>query len=313
MAVRTCLLCGKSLGRIRGGAGDDFCSREHRNQYRLRRGMERLAEANQVASVIRRRESARQIPVELLRAPGNVSTRDFAESLRAEIRPSDFRVPRPAPAAAGMSPSSEFVRPVADCAAEPIVLPGEMVSPCGATSLHVSMAAALNAHVEPAPPANAEPATQQIASRRRAAMAPKHKASAAVAPVVKVPPPEVHFAGPRAVGAAAKGRALRVSLSAGFRVPEWKLRAVTSAHPPVAGIAWPGIRTVDGAAPAQSTPMTGAVAIAHPEMRIPAAPPVEFDSHFRWPGAIHVSIQFVDAANGRRTAFVPFGYPEERK
>ena len=56
MNPRTCLLCGKPLSRIWVGAGEDFCSREHRNQYRLRRGMDRLLEANKVANLIRRRE-----------------------------------------------------------------------------------------------------------------------------------------------------------------------------------------------------------------------------------------------------------------
>lgn len=61
MNARTCQLCGKPLGRIRVGAGEDFCSREHRNQYRLRQGMDRLQEANKVASVMRRREQLRPL------------------------------------------------------------------------------------------------------------------------------------------------------------------------------------------------------------------------------------------------------------
>jgi hypothetical protein len=48
-------------------------------------------------------------------------------------------------------------------------------------------------------------------------------------------------------------------------------------------------------------------------MRIPAAPPAAFDGRFRWPGAIAVSIEFTDIANGQRTAFVPFSNPEERR
>jgi len=62
MSVRTCQLCGKPLGRIRVGAGD-FCSREHRNQFRLRRSMDHLLEANKVASLMRRRENPKQIPL----------------------------------------------------------------------------------------------------------------------------------------------------------------------------------------------------------------------------------------------------------
>ena len=61
MPAKTCLLCGKTLVFIRVGAGGDFCSREHRNQYRLRRGMDCLAEANKVATLARRRETPKAL------------------------------------------------------------------------------------------------------------------------------------------------------------------------------------------------------------------------------------------------------------
>jgi hypothetical protein len=63
MSERTCQLCGKTLSRIRVGGGEEFCSREHRTQYRLRRGMDRLQEANKVASLMRRRENPKPIAV----------------------------------------------------------------------------------------------------------------------------------------------------------------------------------------------------------------------------------------------------------
>src|SRR5437016_14153913 len=66
MNARTCQLCGKALSRLRVGADGDFCSREHRNQFRLRKGMDRLQEANKVASLMRRRENPKQMPVALL-------------------------------------------------------------------------------------------------------------------------------------------------------------------------------------------------------------------------------------------------------
>jgi len=59
MYGRTCQLCGKPLSRLR--AEGDFCSKEHKNQFRLRAGMSRLQEANKVASLMRRRENPRQI------------------------------------------------------------------------------------------------------------------------------------------------------------------------------------------------------------------------------------------------------------
>jgi hypothetical protein len=61
MNAKTCQLCGKPLGRIRVGADGDFCSREHRNQYRLRQGMDRLTEANKMASLMRRSEQPKPI------------------------------------------------------------------------------------------------------------------------------------------------------------------------------------------------------------------------------------------------------------
>src|ERR1035438_5378774 len=60
MSGRTCQLCGKPLSRIWTGGGD-YCSREHRNQHRLRLGMDRLQEANKVASLMRRRENLKPI------------------------------------------------------------------------------------------------------------------------------------------------------------------------------------------------------------------------------------------------------------
>src|SRR5215471_9110947 len=62
MSVKTCQLCGKPLGRMRVGADGEFCSREHRNQFHMRQGLDRLEEANKVASLMRRRENLRPLP-----------------------------------------------------------------------------------------------------------------------------------------------------------------------------------------------------------------------------------------------------------
>src|SRR4051794_4653358 len=125
MAARTCLFCGKPLSRIFAGAGEDFCTREHRNQYRLRKGMDRLHEANKVASVIRRRESPRQIPLEQLRADGEVAPRAFLEPHPISETRMTFVIPALSPiTSARLSGASELVSPIADCAADPIALPG---------------------------------------------------------------------------------------------------------------------------------------------------------------------------------------------
>ena len=79
MSARTCLLCGKPLSRIWVGAGDDFCSREHGNQYRLKRGMDRLTETNKISSLMRRRESPRLITTASLPLDSASARRDFPE------------------------------------------------------------------------------------------------------------------------------------------------------------------------------------------------------------------------------------------
>jgi len=70
MNGKTCLLCGRSLGRIRPGSGGDFCSREHRNQYRLRRSMDCLTEANKVSTLARRRENPKPLTNSAVQSAG---------------------------------------------------------------------------------------------------------------------------------------------------------------------------------------------------------------------------------------------------
>jgi hypothetical protein len=98
MNGRTCQLCGKALSRFTVGSGGDFCSREHRNQFRLRLGMDRLLEANKVANLMRRRENAKTIPAAQLARDSKVSPR-VAPLLRMPVRPPDVRPLRPLAAA----------------------------------------------------------------------------------------------------------------------------------------------------------------------------------------------------------------------
>src|SRR5262249_28450556 len=60
------------------GSGGEFCSREHRNQFRLRLGMDRLQEANKVANLMRRRENAKAIPASQLARDRKASPRAAA-------------------------------------------------------------------------------------------------------------------------------------------------------------------------------------------------------------------------------------------
>src|ERR1035437_4370784 len=79
MSARTCLLCGKPLSRIWVGAGDNFCSREHGNQYRLKRGMDRLTETSKSSILMRRRENPRPITSASLPLDSAASHRAFPE------------------------------------------------------------------------------------------------------------------------------------------------------------------------------------------------------------------------------------------
>ena len=79
MSVRTCQFCGKPLSRIWTGGGD-YCSREHRNQHRLRLGMDRLVEANKVASLMRRRESPKLLSPFRELGETSIPRRGFFES-----------------------------------------------------------------------------------------------------------------------------------------------------------------------------------------------------------------------------------------
>src|ERR1035437_8642070 len=79
MNARSCQLCGKPISRLRVGGDGDFCSREHRNQHLLRRGMDRLEEANKVTSLMRRRENPRHISAARLLCTSALERRGFYE------------------------------------------------------------------------------------------------------------------------------------------------------------------------------------------------------------------------------------------
>ena len=112
MSARACQLCGKPLSRIRVGADGDFCSREHRNQYRLRQGMDRLQEANKVASVMRRRENLR--PLANTTSGGSaISRREFPPAkftAQASQRIKSFSFAVQLPSAVVASRTDKFLR-----------------------------------------------------------------------------------------------------------------------------------------------------------------------------------------------------------
>lgn len=86
MSVRTCQLCGTPLTRLRVAADGGFCSPEHRDQHRLRRGMDRLEAASKVLSLMRRRENPRHIPQARLMCNGALEHWGFFQPTLAVVK-----------------------------------------------------------------------------------------------------------------------------------------------------------------------------------------------------------------------------------
>jgi len=117
----------------------------------------------------------------------------------------------------------------------------------------------------------------------------------------------------RRLFAPSQGRALRVSLAIGFHVRKSGPPSIEIAPPEAAGMTWPVKVTLTEAAidRHRPEPMTGSIPIEIPGMRIPAAPPSNFDSRFRWPGVFELPLHFVSPVVRHRTAYVPFGNTDE--
>lgn len=113
MNAKNCTLCGRPLGRIRVGAGGDFCSREHRNQYRLRRGMDCLTEANKVSNLARRRENPKPLFADAVPGSAHAAPRGFLEApsvmLSAAAKPAGPR-PRPSRSPVICLPKADLAR-----------------------------------------------------------------------------------------------------------------------------------------------------------------------------------------------------------
>lgn len=319
MAARTCLLCGKPLSRIWAGTGEDFCSREHRNQYRLRKGMGRLMEASAVASVMRRREIPKQIPTGDLRAPGPATPRGFVEAMRRPPAEISIRAPRLA--------GKPKVRPATrtrilkteagiDAVARAATAPAKFKAgaPLGPT-----IETRLPAQVMPAPAAKGRPRAGAEAERQAPGIAWKGtgqpKVEALLARSGKRSTDTMPESRPaRPVTAARLGRALRVSTAAGFRLPERALPSSRFEGPELGGLPAPEAKKlVAAAAPEKAEGNILVIEIPAAEVRIPRAPEADFERRFRWPGAIEMSMRRRNAADEARPLAVPFGPPDELK
>jgi len=303
MNGRTCQLCGKALSRFTVGSGGDFCSREHRNQFRLRLGMDRLLEANKVANLMRRRENAKTIPAAQLARDSKVSPR-VAPLVRIPVR-SDVRPLRPLTAA--------------------LALPG-LTSPAEHGRLGPPPAKAMNSEVRAIDAQGFETRLKgQLPPVRSDRFQPRIAPAGAVVPRlsgarlarlrrevsqlrlvlhrthiggngIQVPPPHTTPQNPqepqsarRLNNSADRGRELRVSGGIGFRLLAPRVRAVEFARP----------RTNP---PGRSNNARGLTSSAQPKksgvipagvmrftVRVPAAPKGPTQNNpaaFRWPDAL---------------------------
>ncbi len=327
MSARVCLLCGKSLSRIWSGSGEDFCSREHRNQYRLRRGMDRLHEANQVASVMRRRENPRPIQPSRLIQSGLETPRDYPES-------KPFQVPAAAdfaalpPLALGSEVGLSGSGPVDPPPAETTLRPQSYQACPFAPRAHAdSPAIAFPSLSRVTMPQAAPPVACDLA----VGMDPESLASGfeirgtRSRPMVErtlgaTPGPALvailnHSRPARLLSRASEGRDLRVSMAAAFRVPGSPLPSARHAGPDPAGAAWlPQVACSVLGAAGYARPQTGtatvrteAVNLNEPPLIVPALPPPNHIGGFRWPGMMKIPRVFANPAVRQRIVGVPFG------
>jgi hypothetical protein len=115
---------------------------------------------------------------------------------------------------------------------------------------------------------------------------------------------------------AAKGKALRVSLAAGFRIPEWKMRLALFRGPSGAQMIWPGMRPLSSepfaaGGEAALAGLSPTALLSSPEMRIPTAPSPIYLTIFRWPEVKGLSVGFINPAVLHRSAEVPFTTSDE--
>jgi hypothetical protein len=289
--------------------------------------MDRLQEANKVASVMRRRENPRPLKASRLINGGPREPRGFTDSKTAPQQP--VSIPQLAPA------QPPHMAPTGDLVAIPLAAPGATSRslcpaplPIRATTpvtVPLRIVAAKPAPRSAPPVHGMAKGTAAAQMRRRLMVGPWRSSTRPVLGAVlpRVDPPRVYPVAENArpgalttAASAAKGRALRVSLAAGFRIPEWKLRAQLFRGPLAPGMVWPGPHPLQSqphglAAAATLAELSPAQILNTPEMRIPAAPTPIFLTAFRWPEAKAISLAFANPAILHRSAFVPFTTSDE--
>jgi hypothetical protein len=292
MNARTCQLCGKPLSRLRGGVDGDFCSREHKSQYGLRLGMDRLQEANKVANLMRRRENPRQFAAARLmcNSAGSARVCDSLKLLAAQVLPAGlspvFSVagkPQMATGPQGYLQPQPARLPGVSKARRPdssrIRITSRKTAPAlrrHEVSLRAKLAQARITALHTAPP-------ETVAQPRRFDLLPHSRTRVELG----LGPATLHTA--NALGMVSihqtprtfklrttpqKGNALRVSSGIGFRVPRAHLPEQASAPAMRSALVWPHQlhSTTPGSVARQAAPKLLQVGLPIPNVKCPAGP-----------------------------------------
>ncbi len=306
MNVRSCQLCGKPLSRLRVGGDGDFCSKEHRNQYRLRRGMDRLVEVNKVTSLMRRRENPRQISAAHLLCNSALNRRGFFTTLPTLSAPPDNTLaPRlPGPASPQIGRGIERAFPPSAVRINALTSPRRDV-PAALRITALDQAPRLLRRQRPLPSQIPQasilalsghsstvralprdfgmrhpvPGRVLLGELPAALRAPSCRSALTLSDQLNlrpVPP------------AAVKGNALRVSVALGFTVPAARLRQFprTAAEP--VSLVWPDAvhQSLPAARNAAMPPRQARIAILDRDLQLPSLPHRARTARFVFPGAL---------------------------
>ncbi len=301
MNARACQLCGKPLSRIWVGSGGDFCSREHRNQYRLRRGMDRLQEESKVASLMRRRENPKALPFARLAGAYAVAQRGFFQGRIPSSQRELGALPQSRPIlAASLSPKAENYlaprpvrpegRPARTAEGRPGLLfhTGEPTLPVRRWNPAVALAQARFATSRDRV-FGAEGRRREFGILRHPILR-LHFDRGAIPLDPAGPPALSYLRKPRPARTVRlspkRGNALRVSSRLAFGLPAGRTRRL-HLRPPLGGLTWPNRphAIVPGARRHEAGPRSLGTAVSGPGLRYPTAPKPRTAASFRWPGA----------------------------
>ena len=306
MSAKACLLCGKPLGRLRVGGDGEFCSREHRNQHRLRRGMDRLEEANKVTSLMRRRENPRHISAARLMCNSALEQRGFLETkpLAQETEIAAYSPVLPGPAAPRVNRGPDRYKPQratrlpgpgVSRRADPSRLsiggrgtPPEVPPRRQKMQVKISQAPLISLRCDrPAP----SPVRRDYGMLRRGRIR-VHLGNGSLAPGALEPrraPTLEYQTHPRTVKShALEGNALRVSIGMGFRIPGVSWRSFLSRPPAPAGLVWPRAphRVPQGSQDFTATNRNLEIQIPKFATRLPAVADRTRPAQFVFPGSL---------------------------